>query len=1070
MYNDSKSPEEVTKNNSIDYDYYIDENLESNDKDEYEYDYEEPEISTYWYDYYEEKITTFTTALTTIDLEQLQTEVTYTLTSEEIDVTPFVTLLSIIETMQTTELREPTLSFAVTEASSFVTTIFIIESTTTEIMETSLSGVTTKFTIYTSISPSTTSESTTEATSMTMEYKSTLISITEVTIMETLPFLTDEEMTTWIENITESSLFEETELMITYDTITSVTTQSTITFETSIITPVTITESVTTTEFIEETEESEIITTITFTSPYTMETYTNKTDIKISDFTSPTEILVFMSTITEYETIEFTETISSVFLESTTLSMIEEEEVDLFTTEMIYTTFTITPEITTTEIIINVTTVEELPITTEIPTSTETTYIYIVSSLETSIATTESETYVFETTSATFVTYHVDRTVPKILETTTPLSFTISTEITTLTEEILEPSSTTTLSTLSITEESTSLAFKTIFISSIETTYSFTVFSLQTSAITESKTYVFVTTSATLDTYYADQILETTVSLPSTMLTEIITITEEILEPKGTTLSTLTEFSPFSESMSLLPLSEMYTLPTSTYSVRYTELEEEISTIVELISQLFTSTFLTSQEITLLDFEITIIPSTEITSTTLEEEIFPLITTPVIDFIPYENTSFTSFFETYPSTPMSFLQTDMITRTSSEATTTEEIVLFLPLNTTIDIFNKTESLKILKTTFDEKMKTVTDSSEYEEFYDTEYGKDYEEAYEEDKYEDEDKSITTWYEYEEEEETTIFDRKTTSKFETTEIIEKETSKIIENKTVPMVSLTTKPILTEMKTITMIKELETSTISETFKDFEKTSTTTSLVSTIEEFTLTSDKIFTSTTEHLEWWADQSSHKKHDHTLSTLEIESETKLDITLPKFIVSPDETTLNISLVTEIGTITQTEIFPTITDSSIHLEIEITTDYFDEKSKLFVTESEETDLKLYFTTPSDFVSLLTTDDFDIERRNGFEEETKDEVIPLFETIERRTTVDSFEEDEYEDEDESVSLITSSRYLSTFKPPVESEKFTPLPPTERTIPILRNLNRVTMIPEGCNKKRKKKFIKKKGYTRM
>ncbi|XP_047356481.1 M cell-type agglutination protein mam3-like [Vespa velutina] len=1001
MYNDSKSQEEVTKNNTIDYDYYIDENLESNDKDEYEYDYEEPEISTYWYDYYEEKITTFTTALTTIDLEQLQTEVTYTLTSEEIDVTPFVTLLSIIETMRTTELREPTLSFAVTEASSFVTTISIIESTTTEIMETSLPGVTTKFTIYTSISPSTTSESTTEATSMTMEYKSTLISITEVTIMETLPFLTVEEMTTWIENITESSLFEETELMITYDTITSVTTQSTMTFETSIITPITITESVNTTEFIEETEESEIITTITFTSPYTMETYSNITDIKISDFTSPTEILFFMSTITEYETIEFTETISSVSLESTTLSMKEEEEADLFTTEIIYTTFTITPEITTTEIIINITTVEEVPITTEIPTSTETTYTYIVSSLETSIATTESETYVFETTLATFVTYYVDRTVPKILETTIPLSFTISTEITTLTEEILEPSSTTTLSTLSITEESTSPAFKTIFISSIETTYSFTVFSLQTSAITESKTYVFVTTSATLDTYYADQILETTVSLPSTMLTEIITITEEILEPTGTTLSTLTEFSPFSESMSLSPLSEMYTLPTSTYSVRYTELEEEISTIVELISQLFTSTFLTSQEITLLDFEITIIPSIEITSTTLEEEIFPLITTPVIDFTPYENTSFTSFFETYPSTPMSFLQTDMITRTSSEATTTEEIVLFLPLSTTIDIFNKTESLKTLKTMFDKKMKTVTDSSEYEEFYDTEYGKDYEEAYEEDKYEDEDKSITTWYEYEEEEETTIFDRKTTSKFETTEIIEKETSKIIENKTVPIVSLTTKPILTEMKTITMIKELETSTtISETFKDFEKTSTTTSSVSTIEEFTLTSDKIFTSTTEHLEWWADQSSHKKHDHTLGMLEIESETKLDITLPKFIVSPDETTLNISLVTEIGTITQTEIFPTITDSSIYLEIDITTDSFDEKSKLFVTESEETDLKLYFTTPSDFVSLLTTDDFDVERRNGFEEETKDEVTPLFETIEGRTTVHSFEEDEDE----------------------------------------------------------------------
>nr|XP_050854605.1 uncharacterized protein LOC127065793 [Vespula vulgaris] len=997
----STLPTEVTETSTADYDYFIDDTLESDDKDYSEYDYEEPEISTYWYDYEEE----FTTTPTTIDLEQLQIEETYTSTSEEIVVTPSVTLLSIIETTRTTELRETTLSFVITETSTFVTTVSITELTTTEITETLLPAVTTKFTIYTTISPST--ESTTELTTITMEYTSTLVSTTEVTITETLPFLTIEETTTWIENITEPSLFEESEIIttITFTSTELITTPYTTFTYTPEITTTGIITNVTTEEFPTSTETLPTSTKTTYT--YTVSSLETSTAITESEtyffvtttatfvtydigrtipeifetttplpFIVPTEITTLTEEISEptsttplsilsipeestfpvsettfissaettyFYTVSSLETSTAItesetyFFVTTTATFVT-YDIDRTVPEIFETTtplpFTVSIEITTlTEEILEPTSTTPLSILsipeestspvseTTFISSTETTYIYVVSSVETSTAVTESETYFFVTTTVTFVTYDIDRTVPEIFETTTPLPFTVSIEITTLTEEILEPTSTTPLSILSIPEESTSPVSETTFISSTETTYIYTVSSLKTStAITESETYFFVTTTATFVTYYIHrtipEILETTTPLPFIVPIEITTLTEEILEPTSTTPLSILSIPEESTS----PVSETTFISSTETTYIYTVSSLETSTAITESETYF---FVTTSETLdtyytdeLLDLEITIIPSTEITFTTLEEEISTLITTPVIDVTQHEKTSFIPFSEAYTSIPISFLRTD--------------------------------------TTIHEKLKAETDSSEYEEFYDEEYGKDYKESYEEDEYEDEEKASSIWYEYEEEKETTMFDRKTT-KFKTTKIIEKETSKITENKTVPIVSLTTKPILTEMETISTREEYETSTtISETIKDFERTLTTKSLtpsVPTIEEFTLTSDKVLTYTTEHLEWWAEKSTLKKHDHT-GTPEIEPKTKLDVTLPKFIVSPDETTID--LFTEKETITQTKIFPTMTDSSIYYET--TTD---EETKLFVTEGEETEL--YFTTSSDFVSLLTTDD-------------------------------------------------------------------------------------------------------------
>ncbi|KAI4490103.1 hypothetical protein M0804_004285 [Polistes exclamans] len=1125
----------VTQESTADYDYFIDDDLESTDEDED--DYEEPEDITYhWYDYYEKDVTTFSTVSTTIDVEELQTDLIFTPTSEEIDVTSFVTLAPIIETSTLIMIS------VITETSTIVTTTSTTESTT-KITQTLSPAMTTEFTILTIISSSTTSESTTEATSMTTEYTNTSISTTEITTTEFLPV---EEKTTWMENVTELLLPEETGLMTTdYSMKTSVTTQPTMTSKTSQITL--ITENITVTELMKETTKietgiSEIITTTTFTS---------------------------IELITSSYTTE--KTIGSVYLESTTLSIKKEEWPETFTTETAHTTFIFTPEI-----IINIT-IEESSAET-LPTST--TYSLIESSLETSTVTIESETYIFPTTSVTFSTYYIDRT--SILETTVPLPFTMSTEMITLTEDIFEPTS--------VTTQSSSLIFtKSISTPSviIKSTYSFTISSFETFT---TETYVFPTTLT-----FTDQILESTIPLPSTILPEIITLMEDIVEPTSTTFLTLTEFSKF------LLLSEIDTSSTSIYSITtYTKLEEETSTMVDIISQFLTSTFSTFQEITLPDFEIT--------STKLDEETFAFLTTPLIDIY---------LSETYTSTPIPFVHTTI--PMSFEATTTEDFVLFLARSTTIDMFTTIEFSKTLKTMSAEKMKMETDSLEYEEFYDEEYGEDYKQTYEENEYEDENKSITSWYEYEEEDETKkLFDLKTTKKFETTEIIEEEiTNEIIERTTFPTVSSTAKftptemyPTLSQIITITIIEKYKTSTTISTIKDFEKTLTTkllTSPIPTIEEYTLTTEKVMTYTTEHLEWWTDQSFLTKHDHTLSEFEIDSKTKLDVTLPKFIYSPDET---------------------ITGSSVHLEIEVTTDkYFKEETQLGFSESETEDFQMYFTTTSDFIKLFTTDDLldnkirgetgkeemlrdliseiktlekrieditkmeeeqdkrekeweekkrskdlksivditypdifpksiidetqtietsssdsinytltelpyssmepttesflmneefekkiqnlrdererkqkeleELEKRlkerkekferekemfeddlgSEFDEKTEKEMTSLFETSEEKSTVRSFEEDEDEVEDITrklasplTTLTNNLSFESTFKPPIESEKFTPAPPTEKTTSMLRNLNRVTIIPKKCNKKKRKKVRKGEDYTGM
>ncbi|KAI4502006.1 hypothetical protein M0802_002688 [Mischocyttarus mexicanus] len=1164
----------VTEESTADYDYFIDEDLESNDKDEE--DYEEPEMTTrHWYGYYDENLSTFRTVSTIIDMKELQTDTTFILTSEEIDVTSSVTLTPIIE------ITTLIMTSIITETSTIETTISTTESTT-EITQTLSPAVTTELTILTIISPGTISESTTEATSMTTEYTSTPISTTEITTTEitTTETLPVEEKTTWMENVTELLLPEETGLMTTDDLMKiSVTSEPTMILETSEIT-LTITESVTVTELIEETIEreteiTEIITTTTFTS---------------------------IELITSSYTTE--ETISSVYLESTALSIKEEEWAETFTTITVHTTFIFTPEI-----IINVTLDESS--TETLPTST--TYSLTESSLETSTATTESETYIFPTTSVTFFTYYIDRTIPEILETTVPLLFTMSTEmITSLTEDIFESTRVTMqLSSLIFTESTSPPSLI------IKSTYSFTIPSFETFT---TKTYVFPTTS----TFTDQQILESTVPLPSTILSEITTLMEDIFEPiSTTTLSTLTEFSKFPL------LSEIDTSPTSIYSITtYTKLEEETSTMVDIISQFLTTTFSTFQEITLPDFEIM--------STKLEEETFAFLTTPLIDIF---------LSETYTTTPIPFVQTYTTIPTSLEVTTTEDIVLLLPRNSTIDMFTTVKPLKTSKTMPAEKMNMETANTDYEEFYDDEYGNDYKETYEEDQYDDENKSITGWYDYGEEEHIKkLFDLKTTPKFEITEIIDEEiTSEVIKRETVsPTISSTTKFIptatystLSQIITITVIEKYKTSTtISTTVKDFERILTTklsTPSILTIEEYTLTSEKVMTSTTEHLEWWADQSSLKQHDHTLSEFEIDPKTKLDVTLPKFIYSPDETTINISVVTGMETITRNDLFRTITDSSVHFEMELTTDkYFKEVTQLDFSESETEDFEIYLTTSSDYIQSFTTiDDLlddkiredtdkekllrdlineiktlekrmedikkmeeeqderekeweekkrktdlkstvditypdifptsiiddtqtietssidsteyiltelqystmeptstislideefekkiknlrdererkqneleELEKRlkerkekferekemfeddlgSEFDEKTEKEMTSLFETSEEKSTVHSFEEDEDEDEVEEttrklVSSITSlSKHLSfksTFNPPIESEKFTPAPPTEKTTSMLRNLNRVNIIPEKCNKKKKKKIKNGKNHSRM
>ncbi|XP_014608115.1 PREDICTED: flocculation protein FLO11-like [Polistes canadensis] len=1042
----------VTQESTADYDYFIDDDLESTDEDED--DYEEPEDITYhWYDYYEKDVTTFSTVSTTIDVEELQTDIIFTPTSEEIDVTSFVTLAPIIETSTLIMIS------VITETSTIVTTTSTTESTT-KITQTLSPAMTTEFTILTIISSSTTSESTTEATSMTTEYTNTSISTTEITTTEFLPV---EEKTTWMENVTELLLPEETGLMTTdYLMKTSVTMQPTMTSKTSQITL--ITENVTVTELMMETTKietgiSEIITTTTFTS---------------------------IELITSSYTTE--KTIGSVYLESTTLSIKKEEWPETYTTETVHTTFIFTPEI-----IINIT-IEESSAET-LPTST--TYSLIESSLETSTVTIESETYIFPTTLVTFSTYYIDRT--SILETTVPLPFTMSTEMITLTEDIFEPTSVTTQSSSLIFTKSTSTPSVII-----KSTYSFTISSFETFT---TETYIFPTTLT-----FTDQILESTIPLPSTILPEIITLMEDIVEPTSTTtFLTLTKFSKF------LLLSEIDTSSTSIYSITtYTKLEEETSTMVDIISQFLTSTFSTFQEITLPDFEIT--------STKLDEETLAFLTTPLIDIF---------LSETYTSTPIPFVHTTI--PMSFEATTTEDFVLFLARSTTIDMFTTIEFSKTLKTMSAEKMQMETDSLEYEEFYDEEYGEDYKQTYEENEYEDENKSITSWYDYEEEEETKkLFDLKTTQKFETTEIIEEEiTNEIIERTTFPTVSSTAKftptemyPTLSQIITITIIEKYKTSTTISTIKDFEKTLTTkllTSPIPTIEEYTLTTEKVMTYTTEHLEWWTDQSFLTKHDHTLSEFEIDPKTKLDVTLPKFIYSPDET---------------------ITGSSVHLEIEVATDkYFKEETQLGfsennkirgetgkeemlrdliseiktlekrmedITKMEEEqdkrekeweekkrskDLKsiVDITYPDIFPKSIIDETQTIETsssdsinytltelpysRSEFDEKTDKEMTSLFETSEEKSTVHSFEEDEDEVEDITrklasplTTLTNNLSFESTFKPPIESEKFTPAPPTEKTTSMLQNLNRVTIIPKKCNKKKRKKVRKGEDYTGM
>ncbi|KAK2577859.1 hypothetical protein KPH14_001121 [Odynerus spinipes] len=217
------------------------------------------------------------------------------------------------------------------------------------------------------------------------------------------------------------------------------------------------------------------------------------------------------------------------------------------------------------------------------------------------------------------------------------------------------------------------------------------------------------------------------------------------------------------------------------------------------------------------------------------------------------------------------------------------------------------------------------------------------------------------------------------------------------------------VTEMTTTLTEYEISSTSLtstSESLEDFETSSTgitsPISLSNTFEEYTLTTGKRFIYTTEHLEWWATQSSLKPHDYTLTTfVPLDEKTMLDLTLPE--------TTGISLLSSTDTWGLSDFEKTMTTAKyIDTEIEEGTRLIvsgGESSSPFTMEAETTEFPLYVTTLSDIVSSLMADILNKTEGQKDQEKTLENLMNEIKRIQdREKKIAEMEEEQKKKEEE------------------------------------------------------------------